>query len=89
MARDLILEEWADVTKKELREYIMCLEEKSEYEVIYGSCMCDIFRASSKLFSIFYELLDNYQEDEEIQEQPRYLTLKEIQQRPRYLILEE
>lgn len=64
------------MTKKELREYIMYLEEEAKYEIIYGPYMCDIFRVSSKLFSIFYELLDNYQEDEEIQERPRYLTLR-------------
>lgn len=67
------------MTKKELREYIICLEEESESEFLYGPYMCDIFRMSSKLFSVFYELLDidNYQEDEEIHGRPRYLTLEE------------
>ena len=64
------------MTKKELREYIMCLERESKYYMVYGTYMCGIFRASSELFSVFYELLDNHQEDEEIQERPRYLTLE-------------
>ena len=68
------------MTKKELREYIIRLGEESEYEIIYGPYMCDIFRASNKLFSTFYELLYNYQDDEELQERPRYLTLGERKQ---------
>lgn len=67
------------MTKRELREYIICLEEESKYPVIYGPYMCGIFRMSSKLFSVFYELLDidSYQEDEEIHGRPRYLISEE------------